>query len=149
MKNQNISRQGRQVRQGKIFNLFLCGLCVLGASLFFGCSTTQQQQASSIIKAIEPLVASYAQTGQVDYAQAIPVALQSIAILDPKLNIDPATLSGQITGAVSAFTNNTGGSTGQKIASTVLAFLPPNPTGAQANAALVQASVGASNGANQ
>ena len=90
----------------------------------------------------------YAQTGQVNYAQAIPVALDSIAIFDPNLPVNTAQLAAAIENTVSTFTNGSGKTTGQKIASAVLAALPASPTGAQANAALAAAGIGASNGAN-
>ena len=108
----------------------------------------QQSEINSLATTVAPLVQSYARTGHVSYAQAIPVALDSLAVFDPAARVDTTELAATIENSVSAFTNNTGGGTGRKIASAVVAALPSGPTGAQVNAALAQAGVGASNGAN-
>ncbi len=113
------------------------------------CAMTPAQRAeiSSLVTAVEPLVAAYAQTGHVSEAQAIPAALNSLAVFDPSQAVDAGQLAANIESTVNAFTNYTAGSTGQRIASAVLNVLPPNPSGAQVNAALAQASIGAGNGA--
>lgn len=119
-----------------------------------GCAplTTGQQksinQFEQVAVDVAPLVASYAASDKVNYAQAIPVALDSVAVFDPSISPSVSTISSTITNAVNAFTNGTGKTTGQKIAGAVLSALPANPTGSQVNAAIVQAGVGASTGAN-
>jgi hypothetical protein len=115
-----------------------------------GCAFTPAQQSAldNLAAAVKPLVQSYAQTGHVSDAQAIPVALESLAAFEPSAAVDTAQLSTAVESAVNAFTNNTGASTGRKIAAAIVGALPSNPTGAQVNTALAQAGIGASNGAN-
>jgi hypothetical protein len=109
---------------------------------------TQQAEMDSLATTVAPLVQAYAQTGHISYAQAIPVALNSLAVFAPASSVNTAQLASNIDTAVSAFTDGTSGSTGQRIASAVLDALPANPNGAQVNAALAQAGIGASNGSN-
>lgn len=132
----------------KTLKSILTAICIVSLSACSSITPAQQTQINSLASTIAPIVASYAATGNVNYAQVIPVALNSIAVLDPNATVNIPQLSTSITAAVSSFTNGTGGSTGQKIATAVLAALPASPTGAQANAALTAASVGASAGAN-
>lgn len=126
-------------------------LPMLAALAAGACALTpvQQSQIDNLAATVAPLVQAYAQTGHVTRAQAIPAALNSLAVFDPAASVDTAQLSAQIQHAVSAYTDNTGGSTGQKIASAVLASLPAKPSGAQVNAALAQAGSGATDGANR
>ena len=131
---------------------YLAGLIMLpaAAAILASCAMTpaQQTQVNNLAAAVEPLVQAYAQSGHVTEAQAIPAALNSLAVFDPAAQVDTAQLSASIESTVNAFTNHTGSSTAQKIAAVVVGVLPPNPNGAQANAALIQAGAAAGNGAN-
>lgn len=140
---------------GKLAPMLLFAAIGFASLALNGCTTgtltpsaqTALATGEKIFAAVEPLVEDYAADGQVNYAQAIPVALNSLAIFDPAAAVDAAQLSAQIQTAVTAFTNGNAKTTGQKIAAVVLAQLPANPTGAQANAALTQAGLGANTGA--
>jgi len=116
------------------------------------CSTAQIQTAESDLTALAPTVESlvndFYSDGQVNYAQVIPTALNSLAVFDPSTTVDLDQLSTSISGAINAFTNGTAKTTGQKIANAIVAALPANPTGAQVNAALTRAGIGASSGSN-
>ena len=111
-------------------------------------SSAQQAALTTLENQALSDVAQYASTGNINYAQAIPLALDSIAVYSPSTTVSTAALSTAIQTAVSDFTNGTGQSTGQKLAQAVLTVLPAVPTGAQVNAALTSASAGASAGAN-
>lgn len=124
----------------RFFFLLVLSSCAL--------TPTQQAAVDKITADIIPIVANYAATGQVNYAQAIPLALDTVTAFDPKATVSLGVVQSKITSAVSAFTNGTGKSTGAKIANVVLAVLPSNPTGAQVNTTITQASVAASLGAN-
>lgn len=132
--------------------------------LLSACTTTQQAafnaevtkinavlgspQTQAIIADVTPIVKTLASGGKVSVAQAIPIGLNSIAVFDPALPVDTTALSAKIVSTVNVFTAGQGGSTGSKIAQAVIAALPSNPTGAQVNAGLTAAGIGASTGAN-
>jgi hypothetical protein len=138
-------RPGRISRTGSL--LMLIG-CVL---LLNACATpltpTQQTAIGTTLAAVDNLVQNYAADGQLNYAQAIPVALDSLAIFNPSTSVAVSSLTPAIASAVSAFTNGSAKTTGQKIAAAVTAGLPAVITGLQANQLLASAGVHASNGA--
>lgn len=118
---------------------------------FAGCAALTPAQQASVTKIeadVAPIVLTYAQTGQINYAQTIPLALDSVAAFDPNIPVSSSQVQTAVVNAVSAFTNGSGKPTGQKIAAVIASQLPANATGAQANALIVQAGIGASNGAN-
>lgn len=110
-------------------------------------SPTTQANLAATVQDITPLVADYAADGQINYAQAIPVALNAIAIWAPQAKVQTDALKPQIAKTVSDFTDGSAKTTGQKIAAALTDGLPAVITGAQAVAILSQASVQASNGA--
>jgi hypothetical protein len=114
-----------------------------------GCAwlTSHQSQITATAQDITPLVESFAADGQLNYAQAIPVALSSIAVWAPSTKVLTGSLSTEISTAVTTFTNGTAKTTGQKIAAALTDGLPAVITGAQAVALMTQATVQASNGA--
>lgn len=121
------------------------------ALIITACSSltpAQKTSLNNLAAAVEPLVAQYALTGKVDYAQSIPVALNSIAVFVPDTTVNKADLNAKIQTVISDFTNGTAGTTQQKVAKAILDVLPAQPTGSQVNTALVTAGIGASNGAN-
>ena len=137
-------RPGRISRTGSLLTLITCVL-ILNACA--NLTPTQQTAIGTTLTDVDNLVQSYAADGQLNYAQSIPIAIDSLAIFNPKASVTVASLTPAIASAVSAFTNGSEKTTGQKIAAVVTAGLPAVITGLQANQLLSSAGVQASNGA--
>lgn len=150
-------------------------LCI--AVIPVACSTTQiaqvaafnsrvqtflaSPQVQGVNKAVLPLIASYALTGHVSEAQAIPAAFNAIA---SAAAIQPGTTNAQLLAAIQTgvltYTGSTSSAeTGQKLAQAVLAAVNPGvpeidpnaaPTVPQAQiiATLIQTGISASAAAN-
>lgn len=123
---------------------------ILVATLFLGaCSTLTPQRETALLKVagdVAGIAANYAADGQISYASAIPVAIDSLAVFHSWQKVDTATLSTSIAKTVSDFTDGSAKTTGQKIAAAITDGLPAVITGAQAVNLLSQASVQASSG---
>lgn len=114
-----------------------------------GCAALTPKQTSQLIQVtgnVAVLAADYAADGKLDYAQAIPVALNSLAVYAPNAKVNTPEMQASIAATISDFTNGTGKTTGQKIAKAITDGLPAVITGAQAVSALTQASTLASDG---
>jgi len=155
-------------------------ICIAAYALFpVACSAPQQAQLAAFnakveaflgspqVKGVEsailPLVASYAATGHISEAQAIPAAFNAIA---SAASIKPGTTNAQLLAAVQTgvltYTGSTSSAnTGQKLAQALVAAVNPGipaaqidpnatPTAppAQIVATAIQAGVAASNAAN-
>ena len=132
------------------FAILSAGFLALGILFISACANQTPAQKAAIatdLTAVNNLVQDYASDGQLNYADVIPVALDSLAIYSPSASVQTAALAPAIASAVNAFTNGTGKTTGQKIAAAVTTGLPAVITGLQANQLLSSAGVQASNGA--
>lgn len=141
----------------KILNTLTSIVCAGFMAALPACSSisSAQWQAAlndtvKVIDAVEPFVAEFAQTGKVDYAQAIPTAFNVLAVFTPSSSVDVKQLGNQVAKSVQVY-GQASGSTAQKIAAAFIAALPANNgtiSGVVANAALTNAGIGASAGAN-